>query len=91
MKIIARPRGTGKTRELLEYAATHNGQILTTDKRALQVKANAYGINVEIIEPYDFFEGDYNTDKFIYVHKIEDVFQELLGDRITGYSIRLEE
>lgn len=91
MLTIARPMGTGKTKELLEYAAEHNGQVLTTDKRALQVKAKAYGIDVPIFDLYDYFEADeYDHDKYIYVHKIEDVAQELLGIQVAGYSVRLE-
>ena len=92
MKVIARPAESGKTRELLEYAAEHNGQVLTVEKRALQVKAQSYGIDVEIIDLNDLLEEDnYNHDKDIYVHKLEDVTQELLGYQIAGFSIRMEE
>ena len=91
MKVIARPAETGKTRELLEYAANHEGQVLTTDKRSLQVKARAYGIDVEIIDLNDLEEDDYNHDKYLYIHKLEDVVQELLGCQIAGYSIRMED
>lgn len=92
MKVIARPAETGKTRELLEYAAEHNGQVLTVEKRALQVKAQSYGIDVEIIDLNDLLEEDnYNHDKYIYVHKLEDVTQELLGYQIAGFSIRMED
>ena len=90
MKVIARPAETGKTRELLEYAAEHNGQVLTVEKRALQVKAQSYGIDVEIIDLNDLLEED-NYDKYIYVHKLEDVTQELLGYQIAGFSIRMED
>lgn len=92
MKVIARPVGTGKTKELLQYAADHNGQVLTTDKRALQVKAKSYGINVGIIDLYDYlYDDNYDHDKYLYIHKLEDVTQELLKEQIAGFSIALEE
>lgn len=34
MKVIARPIGTGKTRELMEMTLEADGIILTTNKRA---------------------------------------------------------
>lgn len=95
MKVIARPLGTGKTRELLETAAKQNGQVLTTDKRALQVKAKSYGINVPIIDLYDLLENDnYDHDKLIYINKIEDIAFELMELPMTsvgGFSVRMED
>ena len=44
MKVIARPVGTGKTKELLMAAQAANGLVLTGNKRGLQAKAQAYGI-----------------------------------------------
>ena len=35
MKIIARPLGTGKTKELMDAALEADGIILTTNKRAV--------------------------------------------------------
>jgi len=35
MNIIARPLGTGKTKELMDMAVESDGMILTTNKRAL--------------------------------------------------------
>ena len=91
MKVIARPMGTGKTKELLEYAASHNGQVLTTDKNALEVKAKSYGIKVPIIDLYDFtYNNDYNPNKQLFIHKIEDVLSACIERPIDGYSIRME-
>ena len=44
MKVIARPVGTGKTKELLMAAQAADGIVLTSNKRGLQAKAQAYGI-----------------------------------------------
>ena len=90
MKVIARPMGTGKTKELLQYAADHNGQVLTTNKRALKVKADSYNINVPIIDLDDFAYGNFDDSKLFFVHKIEDVLQQCMEHTIDGFSIRME-
>ena len=95
MKAIARPIGTGKTKELLLLAAENNGYVFTNNKRALQVKAEAYGIyNLEIIDWDDLFGGALNSAKPIYIHKLEDVMQELLyadyGLNLEGFTVALE-
>lgn len=85
--------GTGKTKELLSIAAKNNGQVLTTNKAALQVKAKSYGIDVPIIDLYDLSEKDYDLNKQIYINKIEDIALELMGLPMTsvgGFSIRME-
>ena len=71
MKIIARPMGTNKTKELLELADANDGLVLTCEKHALQVKAEAYGLhNLTIIDWFDLFEGEYPADKHdLYIHK----------------------
>ena len=50
MKLIYGSRGTGKTRQLLEYAAENRATVITKNARALRVKAQSYGINVDIVE-----------------------------------------
>ena len=97
MKVIARPVGTGKTKELLEAAAEANGLVLTTNKRALAAKAKAYGFDetLEFVEWNDILYGDYDKNKPLFIHKMDDVFQEYLkydfGLDLAGYSVALEE
>jgi len=95
MKVIARPIGTGKTKELMEAALEADGMILTTNKRALQVKAEAYGFDaLEIIDINDLYEGNYDEDKPLFVHKLEDVMEEYcrmeFGLTLAGFSVRME-
>ena len=95
MKVIARPLGTGKTRELLETALEDDGTVLTTTKRALQVKAESYGFDsIDIIDLNDLMYGNYDSTKPLYIHKLEDVMQEILNAdfdsmQLKGFSIRL--
>ncbi len=97
MKIIARPCGTGKTHELLSAAYINHAQVLTTNKRALQAKADAYGIpDITILDWHDLVYGNYDNTKPLYIHKMEDVVQDLLyadyGNlKLEGFSITTED
>ncbi len=96
MKIIARPVGTGKTKELMDMALEADGIILTTNKRELQVKAEAYGFDsLCIIDLADLFYGEFDHTKPLFVHKLDDVMQEYFKYdfelNLAGYSIALEE
>lgn len=96
MKIIARSVGTGKTRELLTAAAMDHAQVLTTNKRALQRKAEAYGIiGLNIIDWNDMMYDDYDRDKPLYIHKAQDVMEELFDNdfqvKLLGMSVTLED
>lgn len=95
MKVIARPIGTGKTKELMEMALEADGIILTTNKRALQVKAEAYGFDsLYIIDLNDLLYGEFDTTKPLFVHKLDDVMQEYFKQDfnldLQGFSVRME-
>lgn len=96
MKVIARPVGTNKTKELLEMADKNNGLVLTTTKRALRVKADAYGLtNLPIVDLNDLIEQNYPEECPLYIHKAADVFKEFLKTYydldLEGFSITMEE
>ena len=96
MKVIARPMGTGKTKELMDAALEADGIILTNNKRALSAKAKAYGFDsLDIIDLNDLLYGDYNTTKPLFVHKLDDVMQEYFKQDFNldmqGFSVRMEE
>ena len=88
MKVIAKGRGTGKTKELLYEAFTKNGQVLTTNKRALQSKADAYGyVGMTILDWNDMLYGQYHPNKPLYIHKADEVFQQLFKE---DFELKLE-
>jgi len=94
MKVIARPLGTGKTKELMDMALEADGIILTTNKRALQVKAEAYGFDsLCIIDLDDLLYGNYDDTKPLFVHKLDDVMQEYFkvdfNLDLQGFSVRM--
>ena len=96
MKIIARPRGTNKTKELLTIANENNGIVLTTEPRALKVKADAYGYNnIQFVDWSNLLYNDFDASRPLYIHKAADVFKEYLkldfGLDLEGFSITMEE
>ena len=97
MKVIARPCGTNKTKELLEMADKNDGIVLTSEKRALQVKAEAYGFhNLTIIDWFDLFESEYPADKHdLYIHKTGDTLSEYFSANfdldLRAISVTMEE
>lgn len=95
MKVIARPVGTGKTKELMDAALEADGIILTTNKRALAAKAQAYGFeSLNIIDLADLLYGDFDSTKPLFIHKLDDVAEEYInkdfGLKLAGYSVRME-
>jgi len=92
MKVVARSRGTGKTKELLFEAWLKGGQVLTTNKRALQSKADAYGyIGLPIMDWNDVLYGEFNKEKPLYIHKADEVMAELFENdfelKLAGLSV----
>ena len=95
MKVIARPVGTGKTKELMDAALEADGIILTTNKRALAAKAQAYGFeSLEIIDLADLLYGNFDSTKPLFIHNLDDVAEEYIskdfGLKLAGYSVRME-
>ena len=95
MKVIARPIGTGKTKVLIEAALEADGTIFTNNKRALRVKADSYGFDsLNIIDWDDLYTGNFDPEKPIFVHKLDDIMSEYLwsdyGIKLAGYSIAME-
>ena len=95
MKVIARPVGTGKTKELMDAALEADGIILTTNKRALAAKAQAYGFeSIDIIDLADLLYGNFDSTKPLFINKLDDVAEEYInkdfGLKLAGYSVRME-
>ena len=92
MKVIARPRGTKKSWELLKACSDNNGVVLTMNKRALQVKAESYGFNnIEIVDVNDVCTG---SDKPLYIYKADELLEALMADcgyKLEGIMVTTEE
>lgn len=87
MITIIQNRGTGKTKKLLEIANKNNAAILTSDKRALKVKAQSYNLDDSLIYDYEDLENDiFPIGAPIYIHSIENLISYLM-DRYYGVEI----
>jgi len=96
MKVIARPVGTGKTKELMDAVLDADGILLTTNKRALIAKAQAYGFDsLDIVDWADLLYGNYDNSKPLFVNKLDDTmaeyFKKDFGLTLCGYSVATEE
>lgn len=96
MKVIARPVGTGKTKELMDAVVEADGMLLTTNKRALAAKAQAYGFDsIDIVDWNDLLYGDYDKSKPLFVNKLDDAMAEYFKKdfelELCGYSVATEE
>lgn len=93
MKIIFGSRGTGKTKQLLEYAYENRATVITKNARALKVKAQAYGLNVDIVE-VDSLSENTLYDKRIVIHGLNDYLEDYFNKRgawLMGATVRTEE
>ena len=79
MKTIIRGRGSGKAKELLQFARENNAIVVTADKRAFQVKADSYGFNdIKIIEYNDLLENNFDISKPVVIHNGDKMLQWLI-------------
>lgn len=96
MKIIVRPRDSGKARELLTTASKMKAVVASDNPERLRDKANRYGIyEVSICGYDDLMSGDpeisqhpimiQNVDKFL------EFYFGMSNQNIVGFSATLEE
>lgn len=79
MRVIVSERDTGKTHELLRLAEQAHGIVLTNNKHALQVKAEAYGFkDIPIIDYNDLKNDTYPLGYPLFVHNGEHALAWLL-------------
>lgn len=93
---IIRERDSGKAYDLLEAANKTRGIVVTENREALQVKANAYGFySVTIINYNDLLEGNYYFGEPIFIHNADKFMKFIMlnkfGLDMQGYSATLEE
>ena len=85
MFIVSGGKGTGKTKKLLEQAATANGIVVCRDPDTMRERAHRYGITgLDIISYHDCAFGVYN--KPFYIHDINQFIEYAFGD-VQGYSV----
>ena len=86
MFIISGGRGTGKTKALLERAATEGGIVVCRDPEKLRERAYRYGIvGLDIVGYGDL----YVAGKPVYIHDINK-YLKYLDSKVQGYSLSLD-
>lgn len=84
MKIIIRDRDSGKAAELLQYAYDNNATVITQNKRAFKVKAEALGFkDVKIIDYEDLKYDNYDLNMPVVIHNGDKMLYSLL-DHLYG-------
>ena len=90
------PRGTNKTHDLLELANKAQGVVVTDNKRALEVKAHAYGFyDITFVEYSDLVDGNYYLGSPTFIHQVDKyikfVTQNVYGLDCKAYSVTEEQ
>lgn len=92
---IIEGRGTGKTSRLMLLAKENNATFVCENPRAMEYKAQKYGIEgIYFISYADFFNHyqEYRNQKYV-VDEIEVFIKEALfyHNELIGYSLSIEE
>lgn len=86
MFIISGGRGTGKTRALLERAATEGGIVVCRDPDVMRARAHKYGITgLDIVSYNDL----YVAGKPVYIHDINKFIEHNMPEA-KGYTLCID-
>ena len=89
-------RGSGKTSRLMLLAKEDGSAIVCSNPRAMEIKAQAYGITgIKFISYYDFLKTEHNFSNY-YIDELEKFlyyFHHYNGfkGQMQGYSLSLED
>lgn len=90
-------RGSGKTSRLMLLAKEDGSAIVCSNPRAMEIKANAYGITgINFISYCDFINKQNHDFSNYYIDELEDFlyyFHHYNGfsGQMKGYSLSLED
>lgn len=83
-------RGAGKTSRLMLLAKEHNAKFVCANPKAMEVKAEAYGLTGINFISYHDFVTNYDQDNFV-IDELDSFAQSIMGDsHLIGYSLTLE-
>lgn len=84
-------RNSGKTSRLMLLAQEHDGVLVCSNPYAMRKKAEDYGLKgFDIISYYDYWNNNYNVNKKCFIDEL-DSFVASLGNKLSGYSLSLED
>lgn len=93
MKQIIDSRGTGKTKQLMEFAQENSAIFVCGNPIAMRAKAQAYNVNdLNIVSYYDFIH-DFDPAATNYVVDELEMFIKAVfssGPELIGYTLSIE-
>ena len=83
-------RSTGKTSQLMLWAKEYNATFVCSNPKAMEYKAQEYGIDgIEFIS-YEKFSTVLNHEKNYVIDELENFIKSAFGNSLIGYSISKE-
>lgn len=87
MERIIDERGTGKTSKLLAFAKQIGADVVCSNPRGMEYKAEKYGIqNINFLS-YDEFSTILNHSNDYVIDDLEEFIKSAFGQNLKGYTI----
>ena len=83
-------RSTGKTSQLMLWAKEYNATFVCSNPKAMEYKAQKYGIDGIEFMSYEKFSTVLNHEKNYVIDELENFIKSAFGDSLIGYSISKE-
>ncbi len=87
MNRIIDGRGTGKTSKLLTFAKEINADVVCSNPRAMEYKAEKYGVTDVNFISYDKFSTVLNHSNDYVIDDLEEFIKSAFGQNLKGYTI----
>lgn len=83
-------RSTGKTSQLMLWAKEYNATFVCSNPKAMEYKAQKYGIEgIEFIS-YEKFSTILNHEKNYVIDEMENFIKSAFGNSLIGYTLSIE-
>ena len=83
-------RSTGKTSQLMLWAKEYNATFVCSNPKAMEYKAQKYGIDGIEFMSYEKFSTVLNHEKNYVIDELENFIKSAFGNSLIGYSISKE-
>ncbi len=83
-------RSTGKTSQLMLWAKEYDATFVCSNPKAMEYKAQKYGIDGIEFMSYEKFSTVLNHEKNYVIDELENFIKSAFGNSLIGYSISKE-
>ena len=84
---IINDRSTGKTSQLMLWAKEYDATFVCSNPKAMEYKAQRYGIEGIEFMSYEKFSTVLNHEKNYVIDELENFIKSAFGNSLIGYSI----